>query len=266
MPSLTIFNNYPAVVGMVHLMPLPGSPDWGGSMDDVIQSALRDAYALKDGGADGIMVENFWDIPFTRGQVEPVTVAAMTRCVDEIRREIDTPIGVNVLRNDGPSALSIAQVTGARFIRVNVMSSAMVTDQGIIEGCAYEVSRLRAKLQANVMVLADIMVKHAYPLGAMDVVSVARDTALRSGADALIVSGSETGAPLELDELEKVRKALPDFPLASGSGVTAKNVSRFLPSLDLLIIGTWFKKDGDVRKPVDSKRVAEMVHRVRRST
>ena len=249
---------------MVHVKPLPGSPGWGGSMDDIIQSALQDARALKEGGADGIMVENFWDVPFTKGQVEAVTVASMTRCVSELRRVVDVPIGVNVLRNDGVAALSIAQVTGAQFIRVNVLASAMVTDQGIVEGCAYEVSRLRARLQANVIVMADVMVKHAYPLGTMDIVSVARDTALRSGADALIVSGSETGAPLEIDDLGKVRKALPDFPLASGSGVTADNVLQFLPSLDLLIIGTWFKKDGDVRKPVDSKRVAEMVNKVRK--
>jgi len=264
MPSLSIFNNHPAVVGMVHLKPLPGSPGWSGSIDDILQSALQDAHALEDGGADGIMVENFWDVPFTKGQVEAVTVAAMTRCAAEIRGEVNIPIGVNVLRNDGPSALSIAQVIGARFIRVNVLSSAMVTDQGIIQGCAYDVSRLRARLHSDVAIMADIMVKHAYPFGSMDIVSVARDTALRSGADVLIVSGSETGAPLEIEDLEKVKKSLPDFPLASGSGVTVENVLQFLPSLDMLIIGTWFKRDGDVRNPVDPKRVAEMVNRVRR--
>ena len=212
---------------------------------------------------DGIMVENFWDIPFTKGPVEAVTVAAMTKCVDEILREVDIPLGVNVLRNDALASLSIAQVTGARFIRVNVLASAMVTDQGIIEGCSYELSRLRSRLHADVLVMADVMVKHAYPLGDMDLVSVARDTALRSGADVLIISGSETGAPIEVDDLEKVRRALPDFPLASGSGVTAGNVSGLLPHLDVLIIGTWFKQDGDVKKPVDPKQVATMVDLVR---
>ena len=113
------------------------------------------------------------------------------------------------------------------------------------------------------VVLADIMVKHAFPLGAMDIVSVARDTALRSGADGLIVSGSETGSPLKLDDLVLVREALPDFPLASGSGVTIDNVSQFLPLLDLLVVGTFFKKDGDVRNPVDSKRVTHMVQKIR---
>jgi membrane complex biogenesis BtpA family protein len=259
MPSVPIFKYHPAVVGMVHLKPLPGSPGWGGSMDEIIESSLRDARALKDGGVDGIMVENFWDIPFTKGPVEAVTVAAMTKCVDEIRFKVDIPLGVNVLRNDGLASLSIAQVTGARFIRVNVLASAMVTDQGIIEGCSYELLRLRSRLHADVLVMADVMVKHAYPLGAMNIVSVARDTALRGGADVLIVSGSETGAPIEVDDVEKVRKALPDFPLASGSGVTADNVRGLIPHLDILIIGTWFKQNGDVKKPVDPKRVAAMV-------
>jgi predicted TIM-barrel enzyme len=112
--------------------------------------------------------------------------------------------------------------------------------------------------------MADVMVKHAFPLGAMDIVGVARDTALRGGADALIVSGPETGAPIDVDDLERVRKALPDFPLASGSGVTAENVEHVIPSLDLLIIGTWFKQGGDVQKPVDQKRVAVLVDKVRR--
>jgi membrane complex biogenesis BtpA family protein len=232
-------------------------------MDGVIQSSLRDAVALEEGGADGLIVENFWDTPFTRGRVEAVTVAAMTRCVQEIRRETDLPIGVNVLRNDGLSALSIAEVTGASFIRVNVLSSAMVTDQGIVEGCAYELSRLRSALQTDVFIFADVLVKHAYPLADIDIVSVARDTALRGGADALVVSGTETGAPLKSDDVSRLREALPDTPLASGSGVTVENVEQFLPALDILIIGTWFKKDGDVRNAVDSKRVARMVAQVK---
>jgi membrane complex biogenesis BtpA family protein len=234
-------------------------------MGEVIDSAVGDALSLTEGGVDGIMVENFWDTPFARGTVEPITVSAMTACIAEIARSVQCPVGVNVLRNDGVAALSIAQVTGARFMRVNVLTSAMVTDQGIVEGCAYELSRLRARLGTEIIVMADVLVKHAYPLGAADLVSVARDTALRGGADVLVVSGPETGAKADLGEVRLIREALPSFPLASGSGLTGENVEQFLPFLDVLIVGTWFKKDGKLRGPVDRGRVVAFIETLRKS-
>ncbi|HKR64993.1 MAG TPA: BtpA/SgcQ family protein, partial [Thermoanaerobaculia bacterium] len=129
-----------AVFGMVHLRALPGAPLFT-SLDEVIDAALVDARAIVDGGCDGLVIENFGDKPFTRGRVEAETVAAMTRIVAEIAREVKLPLGVNVLRNDAQSALAIAAATGAAFIRVNVHTGAMVTDQGIIEGDAYATMR-----------------------------------------------------------------------------------------------------------------------------
>ena len=261
--DLKLFKNYPAVAGYVHLPPLPGTPGWKGDMEEVKKFAVKDAVSLAEGGVDGIIVENFWDAPFSKGPVEPVTIAAMTACVSEIRKAVDVAIGINVLRNDGVAALSIASVTGAQFIRVNILTHAMVTDQGIIEGCSYEVSRLKARLGADVRVFADVMVKHAFPLGAMDIGGAARDIALRGGADVLVVSGSETGAPIDISELKQVRESVPGFPIASGSGVTEDNVGELRELLDVLLIGTWFKRDGDISKPVDKERVKNMVDIVR---
>src|SRR5688500_10743558 len=135
-----------AVFGMVHLLPLPGAPLWGGSMDELIEAATRDAKAIFEGGCDGVVVENFGDRPFFPTRVPPETVAAMARVVAEVGRAVTLQIGVNVLRNDAHSALAIASATGAAFIRVNVHTGAMVTDQGIIEGTAAETLRLRASL------------------------------------------------------------------------------------------------------------------------
>jgi len=41
-----------ALIGMVHLEPLPGSPRWAGSMEDVARAAIADARALAGGGVD----------------------------------------------------------------------------------------------------------------------------------------------------------------------------------------------------------------------
>ena len=228
-----------AVFGMVHLGALPGAPLFT-SLDEVIAHALRDARALRDGGCDGFVVENFGDRPFTRGRVEAETIAAMTRVIAEIAREVRVPFGVNVLRNDALSALAVASATGAAFIRVNIHTGAAVTDQGIIEGDAYATLRKRAVLVPDVLIFADHLVKHATPMGEVS----AKDLRLRGLADALVVTGSETGAAADPATLRALRGEV-DAPLLVGSGVTADNAAQFADA-DGAIVGTSLKKDGRV--------------------
>ena len=123
---------------MVHLLPLPGAPDWDGSMERVLAAAVQDATALAEGGVDGIMVENYGDAPFLPGPVPAHTIAALTNAVLEVRRAVRLPVGVNVLRNDAAAAIGICAATGASFVRINVHTGAMLTDQGWIEGAAHE--------------------------------------------------------------------------------------------------------------------------------
>lgn len=250
-----------AVFGMIHLRPLPGAPLLA-SMDDVIEAALRDARAIAAGGCDGVVIENFGDRPFARGRVEAETVAAMTRVVAEIAREVRLPFGINVLRNDPLSALAIAAATGAAFIRVNVHTGAMVTDQGIIEGDAYATLRKRATLAPGVLIFADHLVKHAAPLGEADPMQSAKDLRLRGLADALIVTGSETGAAADPSRLAALRDVL-DAPLLAGSGVTADNAHHFTAA-DGAIVGTSIKHDGKVDAEVDRARVERIVNAFKR--
>jgi membrane complex biogenesis BtpA family protein len=250
-----------AVFGMVHLRPLPGAPLFE-SLDGVIERARNDARAIAEGGADGIVFENFGDRPFTKGRVGAETVAAMTRVIAEVTREVRVPFGVNVLRNDAHSALAVAAATGAAFIRVNVHTGAMLTDQGIIEGDAYATLRWRAALAPRVLIFADHLVKHAVPLGDVDPVQAARDLRLRGLADAVIVSGIETGAPVDARRLNTLREALPDAPLLLGSGLTEENAAAF-DAADGAIVGTSIKNDGRVDGPVDAARVASLLRAFR---
>jgi uncharacterized protein len=228
-----------AVFGMIHLAPLPGAPLFT-SLDEVIEAALADARAIRDGGCDGFAIENYGDRPFTRGRVEAETVAAMTRAIAEVVREVQLPFGVNVLRNDAQSALAIAAATGAAFIRVNVHTGAAVTDQGIIEGDAYATLRKRAALAPEVLIFADYLVKHATPMGEVS----AKDLRLRGLADALIVTGAETGAAADPSRLRSLRETV-DTPLLLGSGLTAENAASFADA-DGAIVGTSLKRDGVV--------------------
>jgi membrane complex biogenesis BtpA family protein len=131
---------------MIHLPALPGAPGFGGSMERVIERATTDARSLDEAGFDGLLVENYGDVPFFRGRVPSETVAAITAALVAIRGASRLPVGVNVLRNDPVSAVGIAAATGARFVRANVHTGSMWTDQGLIEGRAAETMRTRAAL------------------------------------------------------------------------------------------------------------------------
>ena len=253
------------VIGMVHLRPLPGSPRWDAGMREVLERAVADARALEGGGLDGLIVENFGDVPFCRGRVEAHTVSAMTLAVTAVRETVGIAVGVNVLRNDSGSALAIAVVTGASFIRVNVHVGAMVTDQGIVEGNAQDTVRYRRELGADVKIFADMMVKHAVPQGGQTIEQVARDTAYRGLADALIVTGSGTAEPTDLEDVVRTRSAVPDVPVLVGSGVHEGNVAELSALADGVIVGTSLTQDGITTYPVDRTRVARLMAIVRES-
>lgn len=246
------------LIGVIHLRPLPGSPHFKGSIDAIVESALLDARAYERGGADAVVVENFGDVPFTKGSVPPETIAAMAVAGRVVRDAVKLPLGFNVLRNDALAALAIATACGGAFIRVNILSGAMVTDQGIIEGKAFEVLRLRQAICPDVEVFADVHVKHAAPLAQMPIEIAARDTAERGSADALIVSGTGTGVATDVADVERVRATCPRAKILIGSGITAENVKSYLRFANGVIVGSSLKKDGKLENPADQKRVAAL--------
>ena len=253
-----------ALIGMVHLSPLPGSPRWAGSMATVIDRALADARALADNGFDALLLENFGDVPFAPGRVEAATVAALAVVADHVGRAVPrVPLGVNVLKSDARAALAIATAVGARFIRVNVHAAAVVADQGIVQTDAYHTLRDRRLLGADVRIFADVQGKHAVPLGAIDLEQHARDLVHRGLADALIVSGRATGEPTPLGDLKRVRDAVPGVAMLVGSGVTPETAAELLSVADALVVGSWLKRDGDVRNPIDPARVRRLVQAAR---
>jgi membrane complex biogenesis BtpA family protein len=247
------------VIGMLHAPPLPGSPGGRFSQRQVVRDfVLRDAAALVEGGVHALMLENFGDAPFTAGRVPAETVAAMTWLAGEVRTQFDVPLGINALRNDGRSALAIAAAVGARFIRVNILTGARVTDQGLIEGIAHELLRDRDRLGADIAIFADVGVKHSAPLVPRPLSEEVPELLDRGGADALIVTGTATGSPADPALLNEVRRLASPHPVFVGSGVTAENLHEFREA-DGFIVGTAFKREGRVSEPVDVERVRAFV-------
>ncbi|GAB4153748.1 MAG: BtpA/SgcQ family protein [Planctomycetota bacterium] len=247
------------LIGVVHLLPLPSAPRHS-SMQEVLERALADARSLRDGGVDGIVVENFGDAPFHRGgrddPVPPDVPAAISLCAYLIRQETGLPIGVNCLRNDAAAAMGIAAACGASWIRANVWTSARLTDQGIVQGDAASVLAYRKRLGSPVRVLADLFVKHSAPLADIDPAEAAKDLAERSGADGLILTGSRTGEGVDPETLKIVRAAVAGFPIWIGSGLRPENAGDLWPLCDGAIVGTFFEKAPG--GPVDGGKVAAL--------
>lgn len=254
-----IFKTSHPIIGVVHLLPLPTSARWGGDLQAVIERAEQEATALAAGGVDGIIIENFFDAPFTKDRVDPAVVSAMTLIVDRVMNLVVVPVGINLLRNDALGAMAIATNTQAQFIRVNVLTGIMATDQGLIEGNAHQLLKYRRELGSKVAILADVLVKHARPLGTPNLTTAVQDTIERGLADAVILSGWATGSPPSLEDLELATAAAKGTPVFIGSGATWENVSQLMQSADGAIVASSLKRHGSIHEPVDPIRVAQFV-------
>ena len=256
----------PQLIGMVHLGPLPGAPRFSGDFEATISDAVLDAVRLAEAGFDGLMLENFGDVPFYAADVPKATIAAMTRAAASIAEAVDLPFGVNVLRNDAHGALAVAAATGAAFIRVNVLSGVMYTDQGPIVGDAAGVVRARSLLTPATKIFADVFVKHATPPAGTTIEQSAADLVERGLADAVIVSGTGTGKEPDVAELRAVQAVIGHTPLLIGSGATTKNVAELLSVADGVISGTSLKVDETAMNPVDPVRAAAFMAAARHTT
>ena len=265
MDLIQIFKTPNPVIGVVHLLPLPTSARWGGSLKAVIDRAEQEVTALASGGVDGVIIENFFDAPFTKGQVDPAVVSAMTLIVQRLMNLVTLPMGINVLRNDAQSAMAIASCIPCQFIRVNVLTGVMATDQGLIEGSAHQLLRYRRELGSEVKILADVLVKHARPLGSPNLTTAVKETIERGLADGVILSGWATGSPPSLEDLELASAAANGTPVFIGSGADWENISTLIQAADGVIVSSSLKRRGLLKQPIDPIRVSQFVEATRRS-
>ena len=259
----TPFSHLPAVVGMIHVDPLPGTPRHRSAPQAIIDKAVDEALCYERSGIDGIAIENMHDIPYLRGGVGPEVTAAMTAVACAVRQAVKVPCGIQILAGANREALAVALAAGLQFTRVEGFVFAHVADEGIIESCAGALLRYRKAIGAeHIAVYCDVKKKHCSHAVTADV-SLA-ETAKAAEfflADGVIVTGRATGEPADLDAVREVRQATA-LPVLVGSGVTIDNVADYLAVADVLIIGSWFKSDGRWQAPVDEQRVRSLMQRV----
>lgn len=246
------------LIGVLHLPPLPGAPGRREPLEDIVRRAMSETETLLSAGFHGVVVENFGDAPFFGDRVPPVTVAAMTRVVRAIRETGTFPLGVNVLRNDASAALAVAVGAGAGFIRVNIHTGAFATDQGVIEGRAPETLRERAALGAEeVEIWADVLCKHASPLGELSLEDHAKDLIERGGADRLILTGARTGEPTSTGDLQRILALRLGRDVLVGSGLTDTNAADYAGA-DGALVGSWIRDGGRAGRPLDPERARRL--------
>jgi membrane complex biogenesis BtpA family protein len=253
------------VIGMVHLWPLPGALAYSGhGMDPILDHARRDAEALLEGGVDGLIVENMWDLPYYVGSdVQLEAITAQTVAARAVADMASVPVGVNVIHNGWQAELAIAVAAGLDFIRICILTGARLWDTGDLDhGCAADLLRRRKELGAeHIKLFADVDKKHSVPFPGLDLETHIEWTEFYR-ADALIVSGRMTG---DAPPLEKVRRAkeAATRPILMGSGTTAENIADFLQYADGAIVGSSLKVDGVAENPVDLERVRRYMAAVR---
>jgi uncharacterized protein len=257
-----IFRTSKPVIGMVHCWPLPGAPGYTGyGMDTIVDQALGDAHALAEGGVDGLIVENMWDIPFRAGpHVQPESIAAHAVVARAVRQAVDLPLGINLVHNGGVALLGIALAAGASFIRVCMFAGAGVWDAGEWdEGCAADLMRRRKELHAErIKLFADVDKKHSVRFPGIDLATHIEWTRF-FGADALIVSGRMTGDAPDIGKVREAKALSGDRPLLIGSGADERNISAFMAVADGVIVGSSVKAGGRIENAVDAERVRRFV-------
>lgn len=258
-----LFNTNKAVIGMLHLKPLPGSPRYQGeNLNDIYDFTMKDLEALERGGVDGVIIENAWDIPFSKPEnIGYETVSSMTAIAEKINNETNLPIGINVLANGAIQALAICKAVDLPFMRVNQWVNAYIANEGFVEGASAEAKRYQSKIKGeNIKIFTDVHVKH----GSHSIVS---DRSLEDqthdniffDSDGLITTGTRTGNAIDLQELKSIKESS-DLPVIVGSGMNIGNAKDVLSIADGCIIGSSIKVDGKWWNHVSEDRVRNFMH------
>lgn len=248
-----------ALVGMIHLEALPGTPKGGLAVTEIIRKAVGEARLYRQAGFQGLMVENMHDRPYLKRTVGPEIVATVTAVVREIRRETEMPVGIQILAGANREALAAALASGAGFVRAEGFVFGHIADEGWMDSDAGELLRYRKAIGGEgIRVFVDIKKKHAAHATTADVdlVETAHAAELFL-ADGVVVTGAATGRPAAREEVRAVARAV-SIPTLVGSGVTAENVGDFADA-DALIVGSWVKREGLWSNPPDPGRLEDLV-------
>ena len=250
------FSNKKLIIGMIHVLALPGTPNHKMSLDEISALAIEEAKKYETAQVDAIIIENMHDVPYLKGQVGPEIIAGMTVVAKAIRDAVCLPLGIQILAGANKEALAVAKAANLDFIRAEGFVFGHVADEGYIDSCAGELMRYRKMIDADsVKVFTDIKKKHSSHAITSDVDIVETAHAAEFFlSDGLIITGSSTGKAVDIKELDALKDSV-NKPILIGSGITAENISEYWNYADAFIVGSHFKKNGFWMNPISNERL-----------
>ena len=257
---VSLFSGPKPIIGMIALPPLPGYPAFT-TIDRLIDAALADLAALEAGGVSGLLVENDFDQPHTLvGGAE--IVAAMTRVTREVVARARVPVGIEILLNDWRGSLAVAAMTGARFVRLDFFVDRVRSKLGVIEPEPEAVIAYRRTLGAeSVQIFADLQVKYSTPVDGPKPLAQSAREAAAAGADAVIVTSTETGIGPSDADLSAARGG--SIPILIGSGLDPANAGTLMALADGAIVGTSLRSGRTSTDRVVEAKVRQLIAAVR---
>ena len=251
------------IIGMVHIEALPGTPMHSKPFQEIIKQALIEAAILQNSGVDAILIENMHDVPYLKKKVGPEIVSCMTAIACEMRHNIHLPIGIQILAAANQEALAVALAANLDFIRAEGFVFAHVADEGYLESCAGELLRYRKMIGAeHIRIFTDVQKKHSSHsiTGDLDLKGHV-EAATYFLSDGIVITGTSTGKEALVDDVLAAREST-DLPILIGSGITEMNIAKYWDLADAFIVGSWFKQEGNWKKPVSEERVKSFMRKI----
>ena len=261
-PLASLTNINKPIIGMIHALPTAGSPKgYVCNIDELYEHGIREAKTLMDGGVDALLIENAGDVPFLKPEkIGLETIALMSVLGSKIVKEVNIPVGFNIVANAALASLACAKASGAQFVRVNQWANAYIANEGFVEGAAADALRYRNQIDAkDVLIFADVHVKHGSHAIVSDrsVAEQARDVAFFN-ADVVIATGTRTGHQTSVEEIQEIKKGS-NLPTIVGSGLTAENAKEILTVADGAIVGVSLKDSGNMSGNTDINKVKHLM-------
>jgi len=260
---LKVFKIPKPIIGMVHIEPLPGTPNYKGRVKDIIDKACTEAKLYLNAGVDAIGIENMHDVPYLNKTAGPEISSLMSIIGYELKSRIKLPVGIQILAGANKQALAAANSAGLDFIRAEGFVFSHIADEGTIQSDAAELLRYRKNIGAeSILIFTDIKKKHSSHNITSDVsIEETAEAAEFFQSDGVIITGTSTGKEANINEIKSVKKTV-KIPVIIGSGVNEKNADKYLPSCDAMIVGSFFKKNGNWKNTVDRSRVISFMKKV----
>ncbi len=238
---LSIFPERKPILAMLHLR--------GESRQEKFEHALLEAGQLIGGGADAVIVENYF------GDYEDMEVVLEAFC----REKVDFIYGVNALHNDA-LGFELAKKYGASFIQLDSVAGHLPPEQD--EAFGQAIAQWRADY--NGFVIGGVRFKYQPYLSGR---SLEEDLTIgMTRCDAIAVTGEGTGKMTPMEKIRDFRRIMGDFPLVVGAGMTPESCVEQFSVADAAIVGSYFKKghvDDSYVEPANVRIFMQQVQRCR---